>query len=261
MAIVRVLGVSVLAAGIVPAAFAQGDFQWQGRVAAGRTVEVKGVNGDVQALASTSGRVEVSAVKRARRSDPADVKIEVLEHEGGVTICAVYPTPPRARRDNACTTGDEWHSSVEQNDVEVDFTVRVPPAVHFTGRTVNGEVEAEGLGGNVQAYTVNGSIRASTAGWVEAATVNGSITARLGKADWANELEFHTVNGGITLDLPADLAAAVRAETVNGDFESDYPLTVTGRFGPRRVSGTIGGGGRYLHLKTVNGSIRLRKGA
>ena len=50
------------------------------------------------------------------------------------------------------------------------------------------------------------------------------------------------------------------AATVNGGIESDFPLTVTGRFGPRRVSGTIGGGGRDLRLETVNGGIHIRQG-
>jgi hypothetical protein len=32
-----------------------------------------------------------------------------------------------------------------------------------------------------------------------------------------------------------------------------------GKFGPRRFEGTIGQGGRELHLKTVNGRIGLRR--
>ncbi len=90
-------------------------------------------------------------------------------------------------------------------------------------------------------------------------TGTGSIPAGLGRADWADAFECTTVNGGITLDLPATLSAEVRANTVNGDVISDFPLTVTGRFGPRRFHGTIGQGGRELNLSTVNGSIRLRK--
>jgi hypothetical protein len=46
---------------------------------------------------------------------------------------------------------------------------------------------------------------------------------------------------------------------VNGDLVTDFPLTVTGRFGPRHLNGTIGSGGRALALETVNGTIRLRK--
>lgn len=111
----------------------------------------------------------------------------------------------------------------------------------------------------VAANTVNGSIRISTSGYAEAETVNGSIVASLGRATWSDGIEFRTVNGGITLDLPATLSTEVRAETVNGDILTDFPLTVTGRLGPRRISGTIGTGGRQLALATVNGSIRLRK--
>ncbi|MGH7672909.1 MAG: hypothetical protein ACREMC_08415, partial [Gemmatimonadales bacterium] len=72
-------------------AAAQEDFRWHGRLAPGKTIEVKGVNGDVRAVAATGPEVDVTAAKRARRSDPDEVKIEVVEHEGGVTICAVYP--------------------------------------------------------------------------------------------------------------------------------------------------------------------------
>ena len=55
------------------------------------------------------------------------------------------------------------------------------------------------------------------------------------------------------------LDTEVRASTVNGEIESDYPLTISGKFGPRRLRGTIGAGGRILNLSTVNGEIRLRK--
>jgi len=214
------------------------------------------VNGDVRASAG-SGDVEVTAVKHARRSDPDEVKIEVVPHEDGVTICAVYPGD--GRRDNTCDAGDRGHMNVHDNDVTVDFTVRVPAGVRFVGRTVNGEVAAADLAGDGEANTVNGSIRISTSGSAEAQTVNGSIEASFGRATWSDALEFRTVNGAITLNLPTGLSTEVRASTVNGDIQTDFPLMVTGRLGPRTLRGTIGSGGRRLALETVNGSIRLRK--
>ena len=237
-------------------AAAQREFHWKGTVAPGKAIEIKGVNGDIRADAG-SGDVEVSAVKHARRSDPDEVKIEVVPSEEGVTICAVYPSD--GRRDNTCEAGDHGHMNTHDNDVRVNFTVRVPAGVRFAGHTVNGEVDAANLSGDVEAHTVNGSIRVSTSGSAEASTVNGSITASVGRAQWTDALEFHTVNGGITLELPANVSTEVRASTVNGNIETDFPLTVTGRLGPRRVTGTIGSGGRRLALETVNGSIRLRK--
>ncbi len=249
----------VLSAVLPASAAGQDDFRWKGRVASGKTVEIKGVNGGITAMAATSGEVEVTARKRARDSDPEEVKIEVIEHDGGVTVCAVYPTPRRARRENRCETGDDWSSNTDDNDVVVDFTVRIPAGLHLGAHTVNGDVEALGLGGNVDAGTVNGGVEVSTTGWVEASTVNGSIRATMGRADWPGELEFQTVNGGITLQLPTILNTEVRAQTVNGDLASDYPLTVSGRWGPRQLKGTIGSGGRELNLSTVNGGIKLRK--
>ena len=249
----------LLAAVALPAAAQSPDFRWHGRLAAGKRLEVKGVNGDVRAIASTGPEVEVTAAKHARRSDPEDVKIEVIEHEGGVTICAVYPTPRRARRENACEVGNAWHSSTEDNDVTVDFEVRIPAGVEFGGQTVNGEMSATGLKADVKASTVNGSVRVTTTGLAEASTVNGSVYVEMGRADWNDELDFSTVNGGITLILPAQLNTEINASTVNGDLVTDYPLTVSGRFGPRRMRGTIGSGGRSLSLSTVNGEIKLRK--
>jgi len=250
--------VGAVAVGTTRQAAAQNEFHWKGPVAAGKAIEIKGVNGDVRAIAG-SGDVEVTAVKHARHSDPDDVKIEVVQDEDGVTICAVYPSD--GRRENRCEAGEGGHMDVRDTDVVVDFTVRVPASVRFVGKTVNGEVEAANLGGDVDANTVNGSIRISTAGYAEAQTVNGEIVATMGRATWSDALDFSTVNGGITLTLPANLSTEVRASTVNGDIETDFPLMVTGRFGPRRLNGTIGSGGRRLALQTVNGSIRLRKTA
>ena len=75
---------AVLFLGAGPAA-AQ-DFTWSGAIPQGRAVEIKGVNGDVRAEPSGSNQVEVVAVKSARRDDPAGVRIQVVPHDGGVTI-------------------------------------------------------------------------------------------------------------------------------------------------------------------------------
>ena len=256
----RSLMIAILLGTAAAASASAQDFNWHGRIARGKRLEVKGVNGDVRAVAATGGEAVVNAKKTARRSDLDDVKIEVVQDSDGVTICAVYPTPPRARRENTCEPGDGWHSSTENNDVKVDFEVQVPAGVEFNGQTVNGEMSAEGLQADVRASSVNGSVRVTTTGLAEASTVNGSVYAQMGRANWTDRLEFSTVNGSITLIFPPKLDTEVRANTVNGDIESDYPLTVSGKFGPRRVRGTIGAGGRTLSLSTVNGGIRLKKG-
>jgi DUF4097 and DUF4098 domain-containing protein YvlB len=235
------------------------EFRWHEPLAAGRTIEIRGINGNVSAEPATGGEVEVVAVKRARRSDPDEVRIEVVRHAEGVLICAVYPNP--GGEPNTCEVGSQNRGShVHDNDTSVNFTVRVPSGVNFHGRTVNGNVEAEGLSSDVLAQSVNGSINVSTSGFARAQTVNGSIRAVVGSTDGPAGLEFKTVNGGIDLTLPASLSARVEAKTLNGEITSDFPLTVSGTFSRRRLSGTIGGGGdRQLILETVNGSVQIRR--
>ncbi|HEU4699456.1 MAG TPA: DUF4097 family beta strand repeat-containing protein [Gemmatimonadales bacterium] len=240
---------------------AQADFRWHGALAAGKTVTIKGINGDIQASGTSGREVEVSAVKRAgREGDPADVKIVAVEGADGVTICALYPAR-RGRPANTCEPGRGGSSSNERNDTEVDFTVRVPAGVRFDGSTVNGSVQATGLTADASVSTVNGSVDLQTRGTGEGRTVNGKVNVVMGQADWSGRLHFATVNGSINVTLPASTSAEVEASTVNGSLESDFPLTVRGKWGPRRMNGTIGSGGRTLELETVNGSITLRRGS
>ncbi len=246
------------AAGIGSEETQQDDFRWRGTIAAGRVVEIKGVNGSIRAEPSAGGDTEVTAEKRGRRSDPQSVRVQVVEHADGVTICAVYPSSD-PNKPNTCEPGDGGRSQVRDNDVKVDFTVRVPAGVRFSGRTVNGGVDANSLSADTDVHTVNGDVRVSTSGVARARTVNGSINASLGRADWTSPLDFKTVNGSITLTLPAAASAEVRAETVNGDISTDFPITIQGRFSKRSLNGTIGGGGRELRLATVNGSIEIRR--
>lgn len=233
----------------------QGDrWTWGGQVARGEAIEIKGVNGSITALPTSGPEVGVVATKRARRSDPDEVSIEVVRHEGGVTICAVYPG-----WGNRCEPGGSGRMSTRNNDVEVNFEVRVPRGVRFVGRNVNGGVEAAELDGPVEARTVNGGVRLETAsGTAIARTVNGGITAIVRRAQGDEPLEFETVNGGITLQLPADLGADLEARTTNGTITTDFPVTVDGRLSSRRLTGRIGRGGRPLRVRTVNGSIRLQ---
>jgi hypothetical protein len=247
-----------LAAGLVVPSLAAAQqserFDWQGRLSPGQTLEIRGINGKIEASGAEGDTIEVVATKHARRHNPAEVRIEVVEHGEGVTICAVYPSPDDAP--NEC----RGRMNVRDNDVQVDFTVRVPAGLVFRPRTVNGAITAHGIAGAVYANTVNGAIEFSTTGRGVAKTVNGSIKAAVGEMGSEN-VEFSTVNGSITLGLPATANVTVDGATVNGAIQSDFPLTVEGKWGPKRAKGNIGQGGPTLKLKTVNGEIIIRRAA
>lgn len=227
-------------------------WNWSGTLAAGRTLEIHGVNGDIDAEPSAGDRVEVVADKRGRRDDPSTVRIEVVEDSDGITICAVYPG-----QGSPCTGRGKGAFWRKDNDVSVDFRVRVPAGVTLAAGTVNGGVTTRSLGGPVRARTVNGACDIETSRSGEATTVNGSVRATLGKVASSDRLEFSSVNGSITLTLPAGLDAELEGNTVNGSIQADFPVTVSGKWGPRSMRGTLGRGGARLSASTVNGSIRL----
>jgi len=196
-----VLGMA-LAVWIAPPAQAD-DFRWEGSLAAGKVVEIKGLNGGIEATGSDGTRVVVTATKRARRGDPEEVKIEVVEHADGVTVCAVHPGP--SGWTNECVPGNGGRTRTRhKHDVSVNFKVQVPAGLRFVGRTVNGDVEATGLTAEAEAYSVNGNIELATSSFARAETVNGGIRASLGRGDWKEGLDFETVNGSIRVELPPD---------------------------------------------------------
>jgi hypothetical protein len=262
---IRLLSTSFILALAAPAVIAQEqqgrDFRWEGAVASGKWVKLQNINGDVEVMPATGDRVEITAIKRGRRGDPDDVRIEVKRYgtnDENVFVCAIwgdatcdergYHSPRRRNRDR------------DDNDTEVEFTVRLPRGVNIELGTVNGSVDVRGVTGEVNASSVNGGVDAvSDGGPVTASTVNGSIRASM-RTLGSGELEFSTVNGSITVELPDRIDADLRMTTVNGTLSSrDFPLTVTGRFSPQNLRATIGKGGTRLSFSTVNGNVELRK--
>jgi len=107
---------------------------------------------------------------------------------------------------------------------------------------------------------VNGGVDVSTAnGPVTAQTVNGNVDARMASLKGDDDMDFKTVNGSIAIYVPEGFDANFRFDTVSGGIDSDFPMTLSGKWGPRHASGKIGNGGRDLRASNVNGSIELRK--
>lgn len=250
---------------------------WDGRISSGNTFRLSSVNGPVSIEASPDNMAHVRAEKIVNSGNVSDVHFQVIQSGGDVHVCALWLQDSceddgmRSHRNN--DDGDGNH-----HDVRVRFTIKVPAGVRVSAGTVNGEmrvrdvtsdvsamtvnglVEVTNVGGEVRANTVNGRIDVSTkSGPVRANTVNGDINARMGSLARDGEMNFHTVNGSIVVETPPSLDADVSLDTMHGSITSDWPVQLTGRFGPRHAEGTIGRGGRSIKLRTLNGSVELRK--
>jgi hypothetical protein len=238
------------------------DFTWQARVPAGELLQVRNINGQITVDRATGDQVEVVATKRWRRGNPADVRIETVRFGNGnqsALVCAIwhaettcdergYHNQPRGRNNN------------NDNDVSVDFIVKLPAGVRAELTSVNGTIRVVGASAEIIAETVNGGVDVETTmGPVRAETVNGDVTVRMDALRGSENLSFETVNGDVTAIVPANFQGDVKLETVNGRLYTDFPITVQGRFNPRHMRATIGSSGRSLKLATVNGSVRLEK--
>jgi hypothetical protein len=228
-------------------------------------IRVRNVNGEMRVRASTSDKVEVSATKTWRRGDPKDVTIETKKgSDGSILVCVLYANTETTCTENSYSTHsdrrnrDRWDG--DHNDVAVDFEIRVPKGVKVGVWSVNGAVSVDGVTSEVRAGTVNGGVDAMSAGGpVQATTVNGSIRATMGRFDGDQDLNFSTVNGTVIAEFTGDIDADIDLATVNGRFQTDWPVTITGRIDPRHLRATLGKGGRRIKLSTVNGNVELRK--
>jgi hypothetical protein len=265
-AIPRLVGAALLAGALsIPGAARAQDreatpFTWNGTVGSGSWVRIQNVNGAVRVEGSSGNQVEVRATKRWRRGNPEDVQIRVTRYgagDGNVLVCAIW-------NDAQCDENgyrSRDHDDNRNNDVSVEFVVRLPRGVNVASGTVNGAVRVADVTGEVRASTVNGEVEArSLGGPVTANTVNGDVDVRMASVG-DRDLSFATVNGSMTVELPARLDADVEMTTVNGGLNADYPLTMSGRISPRHLRATIGRGGTRLKFTTVNGSVTLKKGA
>lgn len=280
----RTLFLALITAALAGAAGAQElgrnqeTWTWDGRVESGRWFRLSSINGPVTIEPSTDAMVHVRAEKIVDRGRVTDVAFQVVQSGGDVRVCALWS------RDTCDEDGLHSRKRGDDDDdrdgrrVKVKFTVRIPSGVRVSAGTVNGEmrvrevssdvrastvnglVEVANVGGQVKASTVNGRVRVSTrSGPVEASTVNGGIDVRMSSLARDGDMKFSTVNGDVTVETPESLDARVRLGTLHGSIISDYPVQLSGRFGPRRAEGTIGRGGREIEIETVNGDVELRK--
>src|SRR6266699_3040794 len=154
-------------------------------------------------------------------------------------------------------------------DIEVDGTQGA-----VTAETVSGEIKCRGGTGYISLKSVEGAVALQDAkGRVEINTVNegitltgvsGDITAETVSGDIelegieSSNVDVNTVSGDVTLAIPEKANATVSVATFNGDFDSSFPVSVTGTT-KHRFGFTIGTGSARLDLETFNGDIKLRR--
>lgn len=159
---------------------------------------------------------------------------------------------------------EAWAEDVEARTVSGDVRVNGhgdPALVTLT--SVSGDVVADRVSGELTANAVSGDLEIDAAELSRARlkTTNGDIDLRAALGPNAR-FEVETINGDLELLLEAPVNAEFDIETFNGDIDNEFgPDPVrTSQYGPgRELRFTEGDGSARVGIKTLNGSVTLRK--
>jgi DUF4097 and DUF4098 domain-containing protein YvlB len=124
--------------------------------------------------------------------------------------------------------------------------------------SVNSDVDVSASSGEVTAETVNGDVTLDgvEATGVTATSLNGDV-AYNGPIRSNGRYALSTHNGDVTVAMAENTGASVSVSTFNGEFTSDFPVTLTETRKGKRFSFTLGGGGAQVTLESFQGSIEL----
>ncbi len=163
-----------------------------------------------------------------------------------------------------------------------------------TVETIEGDIGVRGGAGKINLHTVEGEIAIRDAtGTIRAATAEDDITIANARGDiYAETFEgdiqllgvdsrfvqgstldgdihydgtihddgqyrLTTHDGDVRMVIPGSANATVVIATVDGDFETDFPITVEDYHGGQRLSFVLGNGKAKCELETFDGSIQL----
>lgn len=256
----RLVGALALCAAAAVSAAAQ-DFQRSYNLAAGASVEIANVSGDINLTGYEGSAVVVTAYKEGRDRNEAEVEDESTQ--GRVRLRVKYP-------DN-CNC-----------DASVRFEVRVPRSANlvferistasgnlkaegFTGRlhlsTASGDVSVSRVGGEIKASSASGNVRVADAtGEVNANSASGDVEVELTRLDGAGDMKFSSASGDVHVRMPSNIDARVSMSTVSGDVETNFPIEVKrNNYGPgSRAEGQLGSGSRSLKISSASGNVSLK---
>lgn len=128
------------------------------------------------------------------------------------------------------------------------------------GETVSGSLEAQAVTGDLRFHSVSGDLTVveGAGSSVRAESVSGDMVLDLDPSGKPTDIRLATVSGEIAIRLPHPADAKVEANTASGAVSNAFEdLRVSGMWGAKKITGTLGAGTGTLRATTVSGAIAL----
>jgi DUF4097 and DUF4098 domain-containing protein YvlB len=215
-------------------------------------IGLENINGGVQIKVWDRAAVQVDAIKKAWKKERlAEVKIEVSSTEDNLHIKTEYP---------------DWNQNFRggndryDNPATVEYSLTIPRKAALESiELINGSLDIEGAEGSVKASSINGRVTTrGLLGDVKLSTINGQLNATFTRLEESRPISLSSVNGSVTLVIPSDANASIRADTVHGGISNDFGIKVKhGEYVGQNLAGQIGTGGPRIKLGNVNGAVSI----
>ncbi|HKS27455.1 MAG TPA: DUF4097 family beta strand repeat-containing protein [Pyrinomonadaceae bacterium] len=218
-------------------------------------IQLENISGNVRVTGWDRSEVKVDAVKSAytrERLDEAQIVVEP-----GTDSLRIYTKYPES---NQSFRSDQQGRL--NNPARVEYTLFVPRGARIDSiEVVSGGVSLEGLTGDVHASSVSGSVTArGLVGEARLSTVSGSVEADFTQLSAAKSIALASVSGTVTITLPSDANASLRANNVSGGIRNDFGLPVRkGDYVGYDLAGQLGQGATRIKLANVSGQINIRR--
>lgn len=223
-------------------------------LAANGRVALDNINGSVKIASWDRNEVKVDAIKSAYKQERLnEAQIVVEADANSVNVRTDYPSENQTFTSSLPRRYD--------NPATVEYTLTVPRRVRIdTIELINGDLDIEGVEGDVVASSINGHVRAmGLGGEAKLSTINGVLEATFKKLDDLKGISLNSVNGRVLLVIPSDANAQLRASTVHGAITNDFNIPVRdGEYVGHDLAGTLGRGGVRIKLGNVNGAVSIR---
>jgi len=197
----------------------------------GATVRLDNVSGDVIAAPGREflavATIVVAAPDRARARDVLE-KVRIVQRREG-DVLSIETRWPESRWRLERTDGRSGRRRLlarcEDCRINARYEVTIPPGVEAILGTVNGDVRARDLDGDLRLRTVNGKVEATgVRRSLDAKSVNGDVVGSAFAAPVGAAYELETVNGAVRLTLPKDARFDLSASTMHGSIASTFAL-------------------------------------
>jgi len=227
-------------------------------------LSIENRNGSIEITTWDKDEIGITAYKKVRAGSRDDA-IELMEqlqivievHDDEIEVFTEYPDRRRGKKGGffSWLMGNSWNTSYS-----VSYEIKVPEKFDVNARSTNGRVEALDCNGKIRLETTNGKVIAdNVSGSVRCSTTNGSINVSLLEVNDREEMNFSSTNGSISLYLPEDIDADIKARTTNGGINCDLNVTEQYSRSKKKFDAVINDGGTYIYIKTTNGSINIRE--